>query len=60
MTDQRRVKEQPHLTEETVKAAAEREAKLAAALRQNLLKRKAQSRDRTAPEASTPSGKGAA
>ncbi len=45
------MKERPHFTEETVKAAAAREAKLAVALRQNLLKRKAQSRERVAPEA---------
>jgi hypothetical protein len=42
-------KQSPHRTVETERAAEEREARLAAALRANLHRRKAQSRERDVP-----------
>lgn len=42
-------KQQPHRTAETERAAQEREARLAAALRTNLHRRKTQSRERDLP-----------
>jgi hypothetical protein len=45
----RKEKARPHATPEAVRAAREREERLAAALRANLARRKAQARQREAP-----------